>query len=169
MNVSGDFSAPGIPSARYSLQFSGLPENAYVADIRQGAGSVFNAGFVVDRQPAVPLEIVVNANGGRVDGNVQTSDRKPAPGTTVVLIPPPGDRQNPMKYKSVEADDKGHFSLKGVAPGEYTLFAWESASPTAWMNADFIAKYQNRGRRVLLSQGTLTNVELDQIPDEVRP
>jgi hypothetical protein len=62
-------------------------------------------------------------------------------------------------------DDKGNFSMKGVPPGEYTLFAWESVPVTAWMNSDFLARYQNRGRQVLVTLGTRMNVQLDQIPD----
>ena len=166
VDAAGNFSAPDIPSARYSLQLTWLPETAYVADIRQGGTTVFNTGFAKSSQPAVPLEIVVNASGGTLEGNVQTPDRKPAAGTTVVLVPPVGDRQNAMKYKSMQTDDNGNFSMKGVPPGQYTLFAWESVPLTAWMNSAFLAKYQNRGRQVLVTQGTRMNIQLDQIPDE---
>ncbi|HET9130716.1 MAG TPA: carboxypeptidase regulatory-like domain-containing protein, partial [Terriglobia bacterium] len=166
VDAAGDFSAPDIPSARYSLQVTGLPETTYVADIRQGGTSVFNAGFTVGSQPAVPLEIVVNANGGTIEGNVQTSDHKPAANTAVVLVPPEGNRQNAMKYKSMQTDDTGSFSMKGVPPGEYTLFAWESVPVTAWMNSDFLARYQNRGRQVQVTLGTRMNVLLDQIQDD---
>ena len=55
--------------------------------------------------------------------------------------------------------------MKGVPPGKYALFAWESVPVTAWMNSDFLARYQNRGRQVLVTQGTRMNVQLDQIPD----
>jgi hypothetical protein len=165
VDSGGNFSAPDIPSARYSLQVSGLPETAYVADIRQVGATIFNTGFVVGSEPAIPLEIVVNANGATIEGIVQTPDSKPAGVTTVVLVPPAADRQNAMKYKSMETDNNGSFSMKGVPPGEYTLFAWESVPFTAWMNSDFLAKYQNRGHRVLVSQGTRVNVQLEQIPD----
>ena len=166
VDAAGDFSAPDIPSARYSLQVAGLPETAYVADIRQGGTTVFNTGFTVGSQPAVPLEILVNANGGTIEGNVQTSNHKPAANAAVVLVPPAGNRQNTMKYRSLQTDDKGNFSMKGVPPGEYTLFAWESVPFTAWMNSDFLARYQNRGHQVLVTLGTRMNVQLDQIPDD---
>jgi len=120
----------------------------------------------VGSPPATPFEIIVNGNGGTIEGNVQSPVRKPAGDTTVVLVPPAGNRQNAMKYKSMQTDDKGHFSMKGVPPGEYTLFAWQSVLSTAWMNPDFLAKYQNRGRPVLVTQGTPTNVQLVQIPDD---
>jgi len=169
VGADGSFSAPNIPSARYALQVTGLPETAYVADIRKGGTNVFNAGFTVDSQPTTTLEIIVNANGGTIEGSVQTPDRRPAENTTVVLVPTAADRQNAMKYKFTETDNKGSYSVKGVAPGEYTLFAWENVPLTAWMNADFLAKYQNRGRPVVVSQSSRINVQLDQIADDAKP
>jgi hypothetical protein len=167
VDASGNFSAPDIASARYSLQVTGLPETAYVADIRQGGTTIFNTGFTAGNQPATLLEIVVNANGGTIEGNVQTLDHKPVPNSMVVLVPPESDRQNAMKYKTAPADEKGNFSMKGVPPGEYTLFAWESVPLTAWMNSDFLAKYQTRGRQVIAKQGTRVDVQLDLIPDDI--
>src|SRR5262245_35752515 len=167
VDVSGNFSAPDIASAKYGIQVAGLPQTAYVADIRQGGLSVFNSGFTVGNQTAIPLEIVVNANGATIEGSVQTTDRKPVASSTVVLVPPVTDRQNPMKYKTATTDNKGNFSMKGVAPGDYTLFAWESVLSTAWMNSEFLARYQNRGRRILAGQGTSLNVQLDVISNDI--
>jgi hypothetical protein len=45
VDASGTLSAHDIASARYAVQVSGLPENACVADVRQGGISVFNTGF----------------------------------------------------------------------------------------------------------------------------
>jgi protocatechuate 3,4-dioxygenase beta subunit len=167
VDASGDFSAPDIASASYSLQVNGLPETAYVADIRQGGTTIFNSGLTVGNQPGVPLEIVVNANGGIIDGYVQAPDHKPAANAMVVMVPPVDDRQNAMRYRTTGTDQEGKFSMKGVPPGEYTLFAWESVPVTAWMNSDFLAKYQNRGRAVLVTQGTRHETQLELIPDDI--
>jgi len=167
VDASGNFSAPDIASAQYGIQVAGLPQTAYVADIRQGGLSVFNSGLTVGNQPAIPLEIVVNANGATIEGSVQTTDRKPAASSTVVLTPPETDRQNPMKYKTATTDNKGNFSMNGVPPGDYTLFAWDSVLSTAWMNSEFLARYQDRGRVVVASQEAILNVQLDVIPNDI--
>jgi hypothetical protein len=41
-------------------------------------------------------------------------------------------------------DADGRFTMNGVAPGDYKVFAWESARRRL-PNADFIRKYENRG------------------------
>jgi len=55
-------------------------------------------------------------------------------------------------------------SMIGVPPA---LFAWENVFSTAWMNSDFLAKYQNRGRAVVATAGASQNVPLSLIPDEI--
>jgi len=144
-----------------------LPEIAYVADIRQGGTTIFDAGLTLGNQPGSTLEIVVNANGATIDGNVQAAEQKPAVNTTVVLVPPASHRQNALMYKTAQTDEKGNFSMKGVAPGEYTIFAWESVPPTAWMNSEFLSKYQAHGHPLAVTSGTRIDVQPEWIPDDI--
>jgi hypothetical protein len=85
----------------------------------------------------------------------------------VVLVPPASDRQNALRYKTTQTDEKGNFALKGVPPGEYSLFAWENVPFTAWMNSDFLAKYKDRGSAVVVSQGTRLEAQPELIPDDI--
>jgi len=164
-NSTGGFSMLDVPVAKYSLEISGLPGNAYVADIRQDGTSIFDEGLTVSRQPQTSIQILVNANGEAIEGTVQTSEHKPAANATVALVPSGIHGQNPMLYKNVRTDDAGHFVLEGIAPGEYSLFAWESVPPTAWMNSEFLAKYQTRGRSVTAMQGAHIQIQLELIPE----
>jgi hypothetical protein len=167
VDPNGDFSASDLPKARYTLQVTGLPETAYVADIRQGGTTVFDAGLNFGNEPGATIEIVVDANGATIEGNVQSGDRKPFSNATVVLVPPANHRQNALMYKSAQTDEKGNFSMKGVPPGEYTIFAWESVPPTAWMNTEFLAKYQSHGHPIVATPGTHLDAQPELIPDNM--
>jgi hypothetical protein len=52
--------------------------------------------------------------------------------------------------------ESGNFSLAGVAPGIYKLFAWEElprvsfGTTRPYMNPDFIAVYEGRGVSVIV-------------------
>jgi len=166
VDASGAFFIPDVLAARLSLQVDGLPDTAYVSDIRLGGVSAIDSGLTFDNQPLTTMEIVVNGNGGAVEGFVQNSDRKPAANATVALVPSETHRLNPMSFKNVQTDEMGHFLIKGIAPGDYTVYAWESVFPTAWMNAEFLAKYQGRGRAVRATAGGRVDTQLDLIPDE---
>lgn len=166
VDASGAFFIPDVLAARLSVQVTGLPDTAYVSDIRLGGVSVIDSGLSFDNQTATTMEIVVNGNGGSVEGMVQNSDRRAAANATVALVPSEIHRQNAMMFKNVQTDEMGHFLIKGIAPGDYTVYAWENVFPTAWMNADFLAKYQSRGRAVRATAGGRVDTQLDLIPDE---
>jgi hypothetical protein len=50
--------------------------------------------------------------------------------------------------------------MRGVPPGDYKLFAWESVRPFAYQNAAFIAKDENRGRFIHVGEDNTVKAEL---------
>jgi hypothetical protein len=56
-------------------------------------------------------------------------------------------------YKTAIADAGGGFTLNGVAPGEYKLFAWESLSGDSYTNETFMKDYESQGQPIAVSQG----------------
>jgi len=163
VDTAGKFTAVSVPEARYTFQVSGLPATAYVADIRQGGTSVMDNGFVHD-QSATPVQVVVDADGVTLQGTVVNADGKPAANATVVLVPPQGRRQNTLLYRNVTTNETGSFTLRGVPPGPYTIYAWESVPPGAWQNAEFLSKYEARGQQISLSALSVAEVQLRVIP-----
>ena len=63
-----------------------------------------------------------------------------------MLVPPASRRKNSLLYKTAVANEDGRFTMTGIAPGPYKIFAWESIPATAWLNADYISKYEELGR-----------------------
>jgi hypothetical protein len=145
VDANGKFKVVSIPEARYTFQVAGLPEGAYVADIRQGGLTVMDDGFFVDAT-ALPLQVVLNGSGATIEGSVQTADRKPASRATVVLVPPAPRRKNALLYKVATTGEDGRFTMRGIAPGPYKIFAWESVVATAWLNAEYLSTYEAQGR-----------------------
>jgi hypothetical protein len=163
----GSFTIPFIPEGHYRVQiaFTGQAANSYLADIRQGAATIFDNGLTVGREAVNPLEIVVNTNGASIEGTVLGADGKPVPRSTVVMVPPTGRRQNSALYKFVQTDAQGHFSMKGVAPGTWKVFAWDSIQPGAYQNAEFMQKYEARGTNVVVTAGMQANSNVTLIRD----
>jgi hypothetical protein len=163
----GSFTIPVVPEGHYRLQVSFMSQagNSYLADIRQGAASVFDSGLAVGREAANPIEVQVNTNGAALEGNVLTADRKPAPRTTVVVVPASNRRQNSSLYKTAQTDAQGHFVIAGVAAGSWKLFAWESVQPGAYQNPEFIQKYESRGTSVTVTPGSRLTPDVMLIRD----
>jgi hypothetical protein len=136
----------------------------YLADVRQNAQSVYDTGFEVNSGNAAPLEIVLGAGAGTVTGVVVDGPTKIVPGATVVLVPETRRRNNRALYTSAISDASGRFTLRGVAPGDYKVFAWESIPTFAHVNAAFIARHEDRGKLVHVNQQGTVTAELTIIP-----
>jgi hypothetical protein len=159
----GSWVLRNVPEARYTLVVTTLPPNLYVADIRQNGASVFDSGITIRKDAPGPVEVVLNTDGQTLEGVVIGGKDLPVPGATVVLIPPPARRQNPVLYRSVRADTEGRFKITGVAAGDYKVFAWANVLSTAWLNAPFLARYESQGRNITVRAGSNPNLRLQAV------
>jgi hypothetical protein len=161
----GTFSVPAVLEGHYRVAgVAGLGPDLYLADVRQGAMSVFDSGFSVSARSNDPIQVVIASGAGTVDGVVRESPLKGFPGANVVLVPETSRRENLALYFPATSDASGRFVIRGVPPGDYKLFAWESIRPFAYQNAAFLAKHEERGRIVHVGQGGTVNAEVTIIP-----
>ena len=137
---------------------------------RLGGDDVLDAGLTLSQgRPAGPLEIAVSAAGGHIDGVVQR-DQKPFPGATVVLAPDANRRGQTRLYSAAVSDQQGRFALGSIPPGDYELFAWERVEEGAYVDPDFLRRYEGRGKTVRVDEGGKLKVDLELIPaEEKRP
>ena len=162
LDPSGDFVFPNVLEGRYSVNATALPANSYIADVRMAGRSIFHEGFVVGELSGV-LEVQVSSKGARIQGTVLDPLRKPVPTARIALVPERSRRQNLQLYKAAVSDSKGSFTMSGVAPGQYSLFAWESLPGTAYMSAEFMAPYETKGQSVTITEGSVANTEVKLI------
>jgi hypothetical protein len=162
VDESGKFQVANLAEGRYRMNAVLPAPAAYVASIQQGGVNVFDDGFNLDTQNfQVPIRVEINTAGETVEGNVR-SQLKEISNATVVLVPA-SRRNNPALYKTAVTDEKGHFILRGVAPGSYTVFAWDFVLPGAYQNAQFLEKYQSRGRAIHVEVGSRNDIDLELI------
>ena len=136
---------------------------AYVEDIRENGVSVYDNGLNVGSRPAGTIELLMKTNGGIITGVVVDSKLNPQAGALVALVPPEGRRQNPALYKTATSDATGKFTIRGIAPGTYKLFAWDSLQNGAYQNPAFLSKYEERGRAVNVMPAIITNEQVTVI------
>ena len=171
VDPSGDYTLPAVFVGHWQVFIEGLSPEMYVADVRQGAGSVFDSGVTITGEPPSPLQVMIRTDSGTVEGTVLDAARRPVAGASVVLVPPDARRQNRLLYRTATANADGRFTIKGVAPGSYRIFSWPGgdtslfAAPIdgGYYNPKFLARFENRGRSVTVSQ-SVSNVELTVIP-----
>ena len=164
VNENGQFTIVGPAGVMTMVQVTGLLENSFVSDIRIGTTSVYDTGFELSTA-SDPLQVVIDTGtAGTVDVTVRTPVGQPGPRATVALVPPEDRRQNPMRYKVGITDNEGRLTLRGVPPGSYTVFAWESVPETAWLNKEFLTKYQAQGTAISVKPGEQINLQMSWNP-----
>jgi hypothetical protein len=145
----------------YDVGVFGLPEGFYLKSVRLGQQDVTETG--VDFSQGVSAEqftVVLNPNGGQIDGAVQNAKGDAAIGATVTLIPDQAHRSISWMYKTANTDQNGRFTIKGVRPGDYKVYAWEDIEPGAQQDPDFIKPHESAGEAVSVKEGSHENVQL---------
>jgi hypothetical protein len=153
----GTFTISGVTEGHFRLTvFQDTPGNLYVESVQQNRLDIYDSGFDVDADPPIPIEVLMKSNGSTVEGTA-------SPSAQIALVPSTR-RDNHALYRGGMADPMGNFSLRGIAPGEYKLFAWQDAPGGAYQNADFISKYDSLGQAVTVGPGSSIKVQIRTIP-----
>jgi hypothetical protein len=144
-----------LSEGRYRINVFGLPSDLYLASVRYGVQDVTRQGFfeAVAVTADQVIELVIDGPGGIVEGIVRDERDDPAPDSQVVLVPSADRRQNLDLFRAVFTDQTGRFSVRGVPPGDYGVLAWEDVPEGAWLNAEFLGRFETRMERIRVEKG----------------
>ena len=130
--------------------------------------ALFNNLNVLDNPASIStagtLEILISANTGQISGRVLNQQSKSAASIGVVLIPNQS-RDRPELYKRTTVDSEGRFTISGIAPGEYRVFAWERIETNSYYDPEVMRRYEQQGTPVQLGEGSRENIEVKLIPE----
>ena len=149
----GTFSINGVLPGMYRFSLPSLTD-FYVKQMQFDRFDALNQPIeVVQRGQEVPtLDIVVSSNVSQVEGVVSDARLQPSTGVVVVLIPDNRDRMD--LYKTATSDQSGHFIIRGIAPGDYKLFAWEDIENNAYFDPDFMRRSESSGKPVRVTESS---------------
>jgi hypothetical protein len=100
-----------------------------------------------------------------VDGTV-LKDQLPVSAAMVVLVPNPPHRDREEMYSIKVTDGFGRFSMLGLPPGDFKLFAWEPVHGTDYNDPDFFQAFEDRGTGVHIEEKQTQTVQLEVITAE---
>jgi hypothetical protein len=146
----------GTPSAVPPLP--DVLKGAYIQSIRLGNRDISSGELRIESPSAESLEIVIATNAGLLQGVVAS-----APNVTVLLVPNSPLRPRVDLYKTATTDAAGKFLITDVAPGNYKAFAWSYVESGAWLDAEFMQIYEDRGVPVRINETSTSTIELTLI------
>jgi len=144
-----------VVSSNKSLQ------DYYMRAVNLGGKDVSDPGFRVGGA-SDSLEIVLSANGATIEGIVAAEKDQAVSDVHVVCIPDANRRKRRDLYQDVRTDAKGHFKLRGLNPGEYTVFALDDDVDgiEEMMDPEFIRKHEGSGKTLKVEEGDRKSVVL---------
>jgi hypothetical protein len=161
----GSFTIKGVAPGLYQVEVSSLEETTsfYVKSVRLGDREI--TGDVLDLTEGVSgtLQITLSAETAQVAGVVQDSDNKPVSAATVVAVP---DSRRYSLYRQETTDQFGAFTVRGLAPGEYKLLAWEDIEAGAYQDPEILKKYEGKAETLSLKPNDRKSVQVRVIPFE---
>jgi hypothetical protein len=138
--------------------------DVYIKSIRLGNRDVMSEGLrVEDPANMPPLEIVLGLKSGTVSGTVVSEKQKPEGNATVVLVPDERRRWADA-FRTATTDISGRFVMERISPGDYLAFSWEEVDDGAWMDPEFLKRYEERGRRIHVNEGGNPSLNITAIP-----
>jgi hypothetical protein len=114
---------------------------------------------------SVSLDVILSPKAGSVEGVVMGDD-KPGAGSFVVILADPIRPGQPYLNKSAIADQDGHFTLTGLAPGGYRLYAWEETQSGLLQDPGLAKPFEPKSVSVSVDESSAARVELKVLRPE---
>ena len=158
----GTFSFPGVLPGEYRI-IPNPSQDFYVKELRYNRlDALANPVSVCCNSDAATIEVVVSRKVGQIDGVIVDDRMKPVPGVQAVLIP--DARQRTELYKTATTDQTGHFVMRGLAPGDYKLFAWDALENYGYFDPDVMRRAEALGKPVHVGESSKLTIEGRIIP-----
>jgi protocatechuate 3,4-dioxygenase beta subunit len=164
VKADGSFTLSNVTPARYQVHTFGIPEDYYIKSVRLGDKDVLESGLDFPAGAGGALLIVVSSNGGQIEGVVLNADEQTVSAARVVLVPDESRRAQSRFYRDASTDQYGRFTIKGIAPGGYKLFAWEDVEDGAYENPEFLKQFEALGEPKSIREGSRESAQLKLIP-----
>ena len=135
----------------------------YLKSARFDSTDVLNKALQFAGAAPTPLDIVLSPKPAQIDGTVMNGKQQPAANIQVVLIPD-RNRDRTDLYKVGLSDSIGHFTIRGITPGAYKVFAWEALEENAFFDSNVMQQFEPLGKPVQVSESERVTVEVKLIP-----
>jgi protocatechuate 3,4-dioxygenase beta subunit len=159
----GSFEAKDVAPDTYGLQIGPTSKalgDYFVRAVNLGGKDVADSGFTVGGATYL-LDVVVSANGATVEGVAVDDKDKPALDVQVIFIPEAKHRDRHDLYQQVTTDHQGHFSLRGLNPGEYQVYALDAdVDQDEIADPEFVRTHESLGQTIKLEEGEHKNIVL---------
>jgi hypothetical protein len=161
----GSIHLTGVTPGRWMLSIDLLPEGLWLKT-ETFAGNELVAGELnLTDSSRGQLRIVLAGNGAQIAGTVSVNNL-PCRATVVLVPAAPELRIAHQMYRVTNTTERGLFTLKGVRPGSYMLFAFQEIEPFEWFDPEQLKMVDELGSSITVSEGEHALRDIVAVPPQ---
>jgi Carboxypeptidase regulatory-like domain len=164
----GNFEWKHVNSGNYIVRlFGGDPQSNFFLKSAKLGGRDIETGFTASGPAS--LDVTVSFKAGIVEGLVFEKEKDvdnncSVANAAVVAVPEEKYRKLPDRFGIGETDQRGRFTIRGLAPGSYSLYAWQDVDESLYRDAEFLRSQEANGVPMKIEEGSHQTVELKLSP-----
>jgi len=158
----GSFDLKDVPAGNYSVLVEGISSlpDFYLKSVKLGSTDVSNSGISVGGGGTYALDVVIGSGAAKIDGVVADGESRPMADAIVVAVPSGEHAPRLDLYEKTVADQYGRFTIAGLTPGDYRIFAFESLEEGAYFDAAFLKPYEGSSEGVHLDENAHKSLQM---------
>jgi hypothetical protein len=166
VHADGTFQVVGMRAGEYQVSVSSYPPTAYVKSLRFDGRDILGKPLEFSGTIGVGFDIVLSSKPGQVRGTVTDAMLKPVQGVPAVVVPLASEdrRTRADLYNYILTGPNGQFTISGIAPGYYNLFAWEGIGPFGYFDPDFLKTQESKGKPIFVGESSIVTADIQVIP-----
>jgi len=167
----GSFDLKNVPPGIYAIDVnsdSKVLADSFIESVVAGMKEVVDTGLHVSGGTMF-VSVTVSTESGVLDGTATNDKGQPVANVIVVGIPAPQFRKQLDRYTRATTDQTGHFTMRGVRPGEYSVLAWEVLEGDDYLDPDFLKPLEGQATSVKIDKGGHKTLALKIIPAPDQP
>lgn len=159
--ADGSFTISNVVPGQYRA-IALASQDFYVKEVRYNRADALNTPVEISARNSGTMEVVISRNVGQIDGVIVDDRGQPVVGVQAVLIP--DSRERIDLYKTATTDQRGHYTIRGVIPGDYKLYAWEGIDAYGYFDPDVMRSSDRLGTPARVAESSALTVQGKVIP-----
>lgn len=160
----GRFEWKSVNPGAYIIQvYGGNEQQNFFLKSAKLDGRDVDSGFTASGPSS--LDLLLSSKGGTVEGIVVEREKDvdhdhPVPEAAVVAVPEEKYRRIPNRFGIGSTDQNGRFVIRGLPPGNYSLYAWQDVGEDVYRDPDFLESQEANGQALKVEEGSRQQLEL---------
>jgi hypothetical protein len=161
--ADGTFMVNGVLPGEYRFTMSPTQANYYIKEVRFGGTEALNTPIDISAGATEMLEVVLSPRVAEIEGTITDGKGQPIEGIQAVLVPD-AHRDRSELFRAVTTGPNGRFTIRGVPPGDYKVFAWESIEAFGYYDPELLKRDEAKGQRIKIQESDKVTVSVKLIP-----